>query len=632
MESTCDLYSYQPLESATSIRVLVLHPASSFSEPLHADLVSTDRMDMLRHQGFPANYEAISYCWGPSIFSHELHCDDCLIPITSTVDTMLRYLRKTTTPRFLWIDAICLNQNNNIEKAVQVQLMGEIYREALKVHIWLGEGVIEDRLPQLFALFRALVVRKHSSSKSTTAVESLGLLNYSQTIAKAVRGFLSRPWFQRRWILQEVALGHDITVRCGSFKCAWTWVLEGISILAAQDHGFGLENPHTSAIKQVLGLQEGRGQILDLVWKFDTAQCSDPRDKLFALCGMADNIVPPEYKETNPHNEGIGYLVDYSQDVSSTYIAFTNACIDAGLFFHVLQHVASFGSLAQLDTAHPTWVPNWNLTKSWECRFRPTYVRDQWKSARRLDQWSRKEVLLDCRLYGSMCSMRTTTEGGGNFASQLSTYLSRFDPLAPSTYWREDLRPPLLVHLSQIISAAVLDAHLSLDNGSIAATEVLEEEMFRNGFRRNSLHNFADSYDRVAKQLAESVFLSLENWSRRYINRIYGNDVTFDQLISAVCEILDDRIIFYDTMRVYDLVLPGIGPSNVQAGDYVFQPKEILFCKPETIAFMLRPWKSHLETLSLRAFRFIGFCFLPEIDKRSDGEFNREHRKTILLV
>lgn len=630
MESTRDLYSYKPLESATSIRVLVLHPASSFLEPLHADLVSTDRMDMLCHQGFPASYEAVSYCWGPFIFSHELHCDDCLIRITSTVDTMLRYLRKTTTLRFLWIDAICLNQNNNIEKAVQVQLMGEIYREAQKVHIWLGEGFIEDRLPQLFTLFRALVVNKHTSSKSTTAVKSPELLYHNPTIAKAVRGFLSRPWFQRRWILQEVALGHDITVRCGSFKCAWTWVLEGISALAAQDHGFGLENPHTSAIKQVLGLQEGKGHILDLVWKFDTAQCSDPRDKLFALCGMADNIVPPEYKETTPHNEGIGYSVDYSQDMSSTYAIFTNACIDAGLFFHILQHVASFGP--QLDTAHPTWVPNWNLTRSWECRFRPIYLRDQWKSARRLNQWSRKEILLDCRLYGPMRSVRTMTEGGGNFASQLSTYLSLLASDRWSGAWGWDLHPSSLIYLSQIISAAVLDAHLSLDKGSIAATEVLEEEMFRNGFRRNSLHNFEDSYDRVAKQLAESVFLRLENWTKRHRGLKYWNGLTSDQLIPAVCEILDDRIISYNHVREHDLLLPGIGPSDVQEGDFVFQPKEIIFCKPETIAFMLRPWKSHLETPSLRSFRFVGVCFLPEIDERPDGEFNSRHRKTILLV
>lgn len=85
-------------------------------------------------------------------------------------------------------------------------------------------------------------------------------------------------------------------------------------------------------------------------------------------------------------------------------------------------------------------------------------------------------------------------------------------------------------------------------------------------------------------------------------------------------------------MREHGLMLPGIGPSNVQEGDYVFQPKEITFCKPETIGFMLRPWKSHLETESLRSFRFIGFCFLPEIDERPDGDFNSRHRKTILLV
>lgn len=71
---------------------------------------------------------------------------------------MLRHLRKREKQRFLWIDAICINQNDNKEKACQVQLMEEIYQQAENVHVWLGEGNSQDRLPEIFALFRALAV------------------------------------------------------------------------------------------------------------------------------------------------------------------------------------------------------------------------------------------------------------------------------------------------------------------------------------------------------------------------------------------------------------------------------------------------------------------------------------------
>lgn len=44
------------------------------------------------------------------------------------------------------------------EKAVQVQRMGDIYRQARKVHVWPGEGFDQDRLPEILSRFRALVV------------------------------------------------------------------------------------------------------------------------------------------------------------------------------------------------------------------------------------------------------------------------------------------------------------------------------------------------------------------------------------------------------------------------------------------------------------------------------------------
>lgn len=216
---------------------------------------------------------------------------------------MLRHLRKREKQRFLWIDAICINQNDNKEKACQVQLMEEIYQQAENVHVWLGEGNSQDRLPEIFALFRALAVIEDipptSSSESwawprfVSIVDPARLFVNDSTLHNAFGRFLSRPWFQRRWILQEVALGHDIIVRCGSYKCTWTWIVGGINALAANNfYGLISQPQHRIALKQILGLREGKGRILDLLWGFDSAQCSDSRDRLFALCGMAVDLIP----------------------------------------------------------------------------------------------------------------------------------------------------------------------------------------------------------------------------------------------------------------------------------------------------------------------------------------------------
>jgi hypothetical protein len=353
---------------------------------------------------------------------------------------MLRHLRKREKQRFLWIDAICINQNDNKEKACQVQLMGEIYQQAENVHVWLGEGNSQDRLLEVFALFRALAVIEDIPSTSSSdswarrrfisVVDPVRLFVSDSTLHNAVGRFLSRPWFQRRWILQEVALGHDVVVRCGSYKCTWTWIVGGITALAANNfYGLVSQPQHRIALKQVLGLREGKGRILDLLWNFDSAQCSDSRDRLFALCGMAVDLIPCKPTNTSDlRHDIIVYPVNYSLDLSSTYNFFGRACVDAGLFYSLLQHVASFGSMTRIDPKTPTWVPDWSLPRSWEQRFKITCPNEDESVCIIKPFTGLGSVLsLNCRLYGPMRLIADTDE---TFASQFPRFLTHLSHLA----------------------------------------------------------------------------------------------------------------------------------------------------------------------------------------------------------
>ena len=58
--------------------------------------------------------------------------------ITTNVENVLKGLRKHDKPQYLWIDSICFNQDDGVEKARQIPIMGDIYKEALTVDIWLG--------------------------------------------------------------------------------------------------------------------------------------------------------------------------------------------------------------------------------------------------------------------------------------------------------------------------------------------------------------------------------------------------------------------------------------------------------------------------------------------------------------
>lgn len=94
-------------------------------------------------------FQAISYATN----------DLSILKITPNVESLLRHLGKSFVARHLWLDAICLNRTNTVEKGSQIPLMGEIYRQAEKVRIWLGDA--DENTATVFAFLRnvALIER-----------------------------------------------------------------------------------------------------------------------------------------------------------------------------------------------------------------------------------------------------------------------------------------------------------------------------------------------------------------------------------------------------------------------------------------------------------------------------------------
>lgn len=117
------------------IRVLKLHPASSRDADIIIDLAINDEVEV--------PYEAISWCWGAApprrpIRIRDEHGDFCF-KVPETLETALRRLRLPDRYRTLWIDTICIHQDNLQEKSRQVAMMSEVYGRAQKVSIWLGD-------------------------------------------------------------------------------------------------------------------------------------------------------------------------------------------------------------------------------------------------------------------------------------------------------------------------------------------------------------------------------------------------------------------------------------------------------------------------------------------------------------
>lgn len=171
-----------PLEG-DNIRLLRLLPNENEAATLQCELrrYSLQKLGTRNHL-----YEALSYTWGGSEKSCSISVNKQNLAVTENLHAALLRLRDQSLERILWVDAICINQENPKEQSQQVQLMAKIYSQATHVLIWLGE----------------------TSSDSNIALESIGIaaenesMNYlnNEAIQQAVLALLRRPWFQRIWV------------------------------------------------------------------------------------------------------------------------------------------------------------------------------------------------------------------------------------------------------------------------------------------------------------------------------------------------------------------------------------------------------------------------------------------------
>lgn len=129
------LKAYPELPDSRSIRAIQLHGATRFNDDIYFDLIVISL-------NAPSPYEAISYTWSGQPLDRPVYANGQKYLVTKNAEDVMRRLRPTQPgkSRNLWIDAICINQTDDVEKAVQVQLMFEVYANAKRVNIWLGRG------------------------------------------------------------------------------------------------------------------------------------------------------------------------------------------------------------------------------------------------------------------------------------------------------------------------------------------------------------------------------------------------------------------------------------------------------------------------------------------------------------
>ncbi|KLU86253.1 hypothetical protein MAPG_05269 [Magnaporthiopsis poae ATCC 64411] len=209
-------YQYKPLQHG-EIRVLYLDADPNPSAPLTG---SIQHIRLNTH--IPPFFWALSYVWGAPITSssaqHSLQTPSGeIIQLTLSLSLALRALRdKGAVSIPLWADAVCINQSDAREKALQVRAMRDVFGRAERVVAWLG--------PEYEGSAEAVEMVKAAAKNKGRVGGDPGALDL----------LLKRPWFARTWIVQEVVLAREMVLMCGAkAEVGWEEFFEGLVVCEA---------------------------------------------------------------------------------------------------------------------------------------------------------------------------------------------------------------------------------------------------------------------------------------------------------------------------------------------------------------------------------------------------------------
>jgi hypothetical protein len=192
-----ELYAQHSVKGPGTIRVIELQPGK-YDDPIQVEIrsVSLDDAEL--------SYEALSYTWGKRKDMELVWISGKIFNATQNLVSALRRLREADRPRTFWIDAMCINQNDVVERAEQVKQMLRIYKQAKTVWLDLGDALPEVHIlfNLMFALDKALNAHQNDTiTFHSSQFEELGLPPVHDKAWWVWQNLLSRQYFTRLWVV-----------------------------------------------------------------------------------------------------------------------------------------------------------------------------------------------------------------------------------------------------------------------------------------------------------------------------------------------------------------------------------------------------------------------------------------------
>jgi hypothetical protein len=321
-------FRYPVLKSQkTGIRLVKLQPGVG-NKAISIDLVESFVTGTGR-----TPYDALSYTWGGGTRDKNIFCNGKRLPVTRTLWEALNRFRSPNEEVTLWIDQICICQGRVKERNAQVEMMGDIFKSARKVTVWLGDDYDDSRAGMQLAQQLVYIALYQQISGLTPAdLETHGLPKRGHRRWKALALILRRPWFWRTWIVQEVVLNPNVELVLGSNCLTWEELEKVVALLDGPlprvwhlDQAMNaLELPFSRINRIRLRHQRqiytpttpiqldnnlvsepesidtedsdnDSPDLLDLLLMSRDLGATDPRDKIYALLGLGKHEIYPDY-------------------------------------------------------------------------------------------------------------------------------------------------------------------------------------------------------------------------------------------------------------------------------------------------------------------------------------------------
>jgi Heterokaryon incompatibility protein (HET) len=373
--SDTNAYTYEPInptnESGLWIRVLIIEPGSwdapiscvlrpfEVREPQPDDGISSSDSVFLQGDLTTCEitgYAALSYTWGDAAVTKGILVNGKPLQVTTNLESALKHLRQAHDAFVLWVDAVCINQKGDPEeKNSQIMHMGAIYRSAIFVVLWLGDGDAgSDMAFDIYKRQASMLQRSRDINFPIPAEILTPAKNALKDplVMRALFETFDRPWFHRLWTIQEMVLARQFIFMCGTKTLTEA---EVNLCVAEESRSLGLPPIlNWDRYKAWKSLHESDlGRLSAALRLYGGRLCQDPRDKIYGLLAITNLIFRGQI------------VVDYRYTIGQVYqMAATTFILEEGdlgsTFWGPRFYTSELASEDKERRILPSWIPDFS--------------------------------------------------------------------------------------------------------------------------------------------------------------------------------------------------------------------------------------------------------------------------------